>query len=110
MDVFQAVADPVRRSMVERLADRGEVTAGELAELAAERFGIRQPTASKHLKVLREAGLVTSTADAQRRVYRLDPGPLDELAGWAARQTRFWAGRLDALEHHLENDHDGSTS
>jgi DNA-binding transcriptional ArsR family regulator len=106
VDVFQAVADPVRRSMVERLADRGAATAGELSELAEQRFGIRQPTASKHLRVLREAGLVTSTVDAQRRVYRLEPGPLDDLAGWAARQTRFWSGRLDALERHLDTDPD----
>ena len=109
VDVFQAVADPVRRTMVERLADRGEATAGELSALAGELFGIRQPTASKHLKVLREAGVVTSSVDAQRRVYRLETGPLDDLAGWAARQARFWTGRLDALERHLGDD-DGSTS
>lgn len=109
VDVFQAVADPVRRSMVERLADRGEATAGELSALAAEVFGIRQPTASKHLKVLREAGVVSSSVDAQRRVYRLERGPLDDLAGWAARQTRFWTGRLDALERHLHSSDDGST-
>jgi DNA-binding transcriptional ArsR family regulator len=104
VDVFQAVADPVRRSIVERLADAGDATAGELADLAHDRFGISQPTASKHLKVLREAGIVTSTVAAQRRVYRLEPRPLDDLAGWAARQTRFWNDRLDVLERHLIDD------
>lgn len=104
VDVFQAVADPVRRSMVERLAGRGGVTAGDLAALAHQRFGISQPTASKHLKVLREAGLVESTVDAQRRLYHLRRGPLDDLADWAARQTRFWNERLDVLERHLTKE------
>ena len=100
MDVFQAVADPVRRSIVERLA-AGEATAGQLAAVTSARFGITQPTTSRHLKVLREAGVVTSTVDAQRRVYRLDPHPLADLADWATRQTRFWDTKLDALEQHL---------
>lgn len=101
MDVFQAVADPVRRSIVERLAATGEATAGQLAEATRVQFGISQPTTSKHLKVLREAGVVTSTVAAQRRVYRLDPHPLSDLADWAARQSRFWNSKLDALERHL---------
>lgn len=101
MDVFQAVADPVRRSIVERLAEAGEASAGELAESARAAFGITQPTTSKHLRVLREAGVVTSTVAAQRRVYRLDPRPLADLAAWAARQSRYWNAKLDALERHL---------
>ncbi len=101
MDVLQAVADPVRRSIVERLADVGEATAGELAEATHARFGISQPTTSKHLKALREAGVVTSTVEAQRRIYRLDPAPLLHLADWANRQTRYWNSKLDALERHL---------
>ncbi len=101
MDVFQAVADPVRRSIVERLAAAGEASAGQLAEAARMQFGISQPTTSKHLKVLREAGVVTSTVAAQRRVYRLDPRPLDDLAHWAARQSRYWNSKLDAFEQHL---------
>ena len=104
MDVFQAVADPVRRSVGRAARRRRGRTAGELADLAHDRFGISQPTASKHLKVLREAGIVTSTVAAQRRVYRLEPRPLDDLAGWAARQTRFWNDRLDVLERHLIDD------
>lgn len=97
MDVFQAVADPVRRSLVERLAAVGEASAGELASLAREGFGISQPATSKHLRVLREAGVVTSTVAAQRRVYRLEPRALAVLADWATRQQRYWNAKLDAL-------------
>jgi DNA-binding transcriptional ArsR family regulator len=100
VDTFQALSDPVRRSLVEALA-AGERTAGALADHAHERFGISQPATSKHLKALREAGLVTTTVDAQRRIYRLDPEPLDEVASWARRQARFWTERLDDLEAHL---------
>lgn len=98
--MFQAVADPVRRSIVERLGT-GEATAGQLAAVTSAQYGISQPTTSKHLKVLREAGMVTSTVDAQRRVYRLEPHPLADLAHWATRQTRSWNSKLDALEQHL---------
>jgi DNA-binding transcriptional ArsR family regulator len=101
MDTFQAVADPVRRWIVERLAADGEATAGDLAELTRTEFGISQPATSKHLKVLREAGLVTSTVSAQRRIYRLDPRPLADIADWATRQHRFWNTKLDALTEHL---------
>lgn len=101
MDVFQAVADPIRRSIVERLAGAGEASAGQLAELARTQFGISQPATSRHLRVLREAGLVSSTVAAQRRVYRLNPRPLADIAEWAARQQRFWNHKIDALEQHL---------
>lgn len=104
MDTFQALADPVRRTLVEQLAQVGESPAGVLADLARERFGISQPTTSKHLKVLREAGVVTTSTDAQRRIYRLDPRPLAEMASWASRQATFWNDRLDALEVHLRPD------
>lgn len=110
MDVFQAVADPVRRTLVERLARDGAVAAGALAAEANERFGISQPTTSKHLKVLREAGVVARTVDAQRRVYRLEPTALDDLADWAALQTRRWNQRLDALEEHLLDRPDEETA
>lgn len=101
MDVFQAVADPVRRDLVEQLADAGEASAGQLAAAARARFGISQPATSKHLKVLRDAGVVHRTVAAQRRLYRLEPAALQELAAWAERQTRFWEARLAALEGHL---------
>ena len=81
MDALEAVGDPVRRRFVEALA-AGERTAGELAGLAADEFGITQPAASRHLRVLREAGLVSVRAEAQRRVYRLRPAALSEIADW----------------------------
>ena len=105
MDVFQAVADPIRRSIVERLAGAGEASAGQLAELARAKFGISQPATSRHLRVLREVGLVSSSVAAQRRVYRLNPRPLVDIADWATRQDRFWNDKIDALERHLL-DHD----
>ncbi len=61
-----------------------------------------QPTVSKHLRVLREAGFVESTVDAQRRLYRLRPGPLQEVDAWLAQFRRFWSTHLDALERHLD--------
>lgn len=104
MDTFRAVADPVRRRLVEHLARQGATSAGELAAITREGFGISQPATSKHLRALLDAGVVTRTVAAQRRVYRLEPAALDELAAWATRQTRFWATRLDALEDHLQGD------
>jgi DNA-binding transcriptional ArsR family regulator len=103
MDVFQAVADPVRRRLVEALAD-GERSAGELAGRALEQFGVQQSGTSKHLKVLRDSGLVTSRVDGARRLYRLQPERLAEIASWADRQARFWNDRLDALERGLEEE------
>jgi DNA-binding transcriptional ArsR family regulator len=61
-----------------------------------------QPTVSKHLRVLREAGFVESTVDAQRRLYRLKPGPFQELDAWLAQFRRFWSAHVDALERHLD--------
>jgi DNA-binding transcriptional ArsR family regulator len=61
-----------------------------------------QPTVSKHLRVLREAGFVESTVDAQRRLYRLKPGPFQEVDAWLAQFRRFWSAHVDALERHLD--------
>lgn len=105
-DVYAALADPVRRSLVEVLAGAGEASAGQLAAVAADRFGITQPTASKHLKVLRDAGVVSRTVDAQRRIYRLEPRRLREVADWAEHQARYWNDKLDALEAHLHDPED----
>ena len=99
MQTFEALADPTRRRMVELLARR-ERTAGDIGE----RFAISQPGVSKHLRVLREAGLVRVREDGRRRVYSLDPAPLKELEAWLARTRRFWTGRLDALERELERN------
>ncbi len=95
--VFDALADPTRRRVLELLAD-GERSAGEIASL----FPVSRPAVSRHLRVLREAGLVHARRDAQRRVYELDPGPLAELETWLATYRRFWSERLDRLEQHLE--------
>lgn len=90
-----AIADPVRREILLLLRDRS-LSAGQIAE----RFAISRPAVSRHLRVLREAGLVGDAADGRRRVYSLVTGPLDELAGWLSRLTRpaGWQHRLDALE------------
>ena len=81
---------------MELLADRER----EVGELVGE-FAISQPAVSRHLRVLRDAGLVDSRPDAQRRVYSLRPAPLAELDAWLGRYRTFWAGRLDALETEL---------
>ncbi|GAB2474397.1 ArsR/SmtB family transcription factor [Jatrophihabitans fulvus] len=97
MDVFAAVADPTRRRLLEALRD-GEHTVGRLVET----LGIGQPTVSKHLRVLREARLVSSRVDAQRRRYRIEPTGVRELDEWVRAFDRVWTHRLDALETHLD--------
>jgi DNA-binding transcriptional ArsR family regulator len=94
-DVAGAIADPVRREILLMLRDE-PLSAGQIAD----RFVISRPAVSRHLRVLREAGLVRDTADGRRRVYALVTAPLDELAGWLERLTRpsGWQHRLDALE------------
>ena len=89
---MRALADPSRRSIVARLA-RGPVTAGELAAM----FPIVCPGVSRHLRVLREAGLVEVRAEAQRRVYSLRPDPLAEIDTWLGPYRALWEQRLDAL-------------
>ena len=93
MEALTALADPTRRAIVALLA-AGELAAGELAG----RFPVSRPAISRHLRVLREAGLVRARVDGQRRVYALDPRPLSELDAWLAPYRRFWAQRLDALD------------
>jgi len=94
---WTALADPHRRAMLELLLERPRPV-GELVE----QIGLSQPGTSKHLRVLREAGLVTARADAQRRVYELNEAPLRELDVWLGPYRRFWSVRLDALERHLD--------
>jgi DNA-binding transcriptional ArsR family regulator len=100
VDVFGALADPTRRRIVELLARRGELTAGELAS----RFDSARPTISRHLRVLREAGVVRTRAHAQERHYRLEPQALEAAEAWLARYRRFWTERLSKLERHLTED------
>ena len=96
---LQALSEPHRMAILSMLAD-GERPAGDFVDA----LPIAQPTVSKHLSVLREAGLVTVRKDAQRRLYRLNPAPLKELDLWLARYRRFWTDRLDALEAHLDKE------
>jgi DNA-binding transcriptional ArsR family regulator len=92
----EALADPTRRRIVELLAE-GELTAGQLAA----QFSTSRPAVSRHLRVLREQGLVSARSEGQKRVYSLDPAPLAELDAWLGRYRSFWAQRLDALDTQL---------
>jgi DNA-binding transcriptional ArsR family regulator len=94
---FTVLAEPARRRILDLLLERPRPV-GELVELV----GLTQPGTSKHLRVLREAGLVVVRPDAQRRVYELNAEPLAELDAWLAPYRELWAGRLDALERHLD--------
>lgn len=98
MDVFEAVAEPHRRTLLDALR-HGERTAGELVDTLP---GLTQPTVSRHLRVLREVGLVEVRSDAQRRIYALRADGLVEMDSWIASYRHFWADRLDALEDHLQ--------
>ena len=91
-----ALADPTRRRIVEMLAS-GERSAGEIVD----EFEMSAPAISQHLKVLREAGLVTVRAEGQHRIHTLDPTGLDEMEAWLAKTRRFWSKRLDALDREL---------
>ncbi len=93
MEALAALADPVRRELVQLLA-HGEVAAGELAD----RFPVSRPAVSRHLRVLRECGLVVDEARGRERLYRLDTGPLAPLEEWIALLHDRWSGPLDALE------------
>lgn len=99
MSPFEAIAEPNRRAILELLRG-GELPAGELVEAT----GLSQPGVSKHLKLLREAGLVSMRPDGQRRLYRLEPAQLATLDDWLQPFRAFWANRLDALEAHLERE------
>jgi DNA-binding transcriptional ArsR family regulator len=90
---WEALTDPTRRTIVENLA-RAELTAGEVAAL----FDVARPGVSRHLRVLREAGVVEARPDGRRRVYRLVPGALDEVEQWCRDVRAFWGQRLDALD------------
>jgi DNA-binding transcriptional ArsR family regulator len=95
--VFDIIAEPNRRAILSLLVT-SEQSVGEIER----ELGMTQTTVSKHLRVLREAGFVEATVDAQRRLYRLKPEPLQELESWLAPFRRFWSAHLDALERHLD--------
>jgi DNA-binding transcriptional ArsR family regulator len=95
--VFEIIAEPNRRAILSLLVS-SEQSVGEIER----QLRMPQPTVSKHLRVLREAGFVESTVDAQRRLYRLKPEPLQEVDAWLAPFRRFWSAHVDALERHLD--------
>ena len=99
MSPFEAIAEPNRRAILELLRT-GELPAGDLVKAT----GLSQPGLSKHLKLLREAGLVSVRPDGQRRLYRLEPQKLKALDAWLTPFRTAWADRLDALEDHLERE------
>ena|SRR5215471_10811277 len=101
---FAIIAEPNRRAILSLLA-ASQQSVGDIER----RLRMPQPTVSKHLRVLREAGFVESTVDAQRRLYRLTPEPLHEVDAWLAPFRRLWSRHLDALERHLDRI-DRSTS
>jgi DNA-binding transcriptional ArsR family regulator len=94
---FEIVAEPNRRAILGLLVS-SERSVGEIEN----RLRMTQPTVSKHLRVLRDAGFVDSTVDAQRRLYRLRPERLQELDDWLAQFRRLWSNHLDKLERHLD--------
>ena len=102
--VFDIIAEPNRRAILNLLVS-SQRSVGEIER----QLRMPQPTVSKHLRVLREAGFVESTVDAQRRLYRLRPEPLREVDTWLAPFRRFWSAHVDALERHLDRM-DQSTS
>jgi len=95
--VFEIIAEPNRRAILSLLVS-SQQSVGEIER----QLRMPQPTVSKHLRVLRDAGFVESTVDAQRRLYRLKPEPLQELDAWLAQFRRFWSAHVDALERHLD--------
>jgi DNA-binding transcriptional ArsR family regulator len=103
---FEIIAEPNRRAILSLLVS-SQRSVGEIER----QLRMSQPTVSKHLRVLRDAGFVESTVDAQRRLYRLKPEPLQEIDAWLAQFRRFWSAHVDALERHLDRmDQDQSTA
>jgi DNA-binding transcriptional ArsR family regulator len=94
---FDVLAEPNRRAILDLLRD-GERAVGDLVD----RLDVSQPAVSKHLRVLKEAGLVEARTDAQRRLYRICPEPLEALDDWLEPYRRYWTTRLDQLESHLD--------
>ena len=96
--MFEVLAEPTRRRILDQLLDRPQTVGDLVATLS-----VCQPSVSKHLRVLRDAGVVEARKDAQRRVYELRPDALAEVLAWVEPYRRLWSGRLDALERHLDS-------
>ena len=97
MDVLTALAEPTRRRIADALRP-ADLSVTDLVTV----LGMSQPAVSKHLRVLREAGVVTSRVSAQQRIYHLEPGPFRELDEWLAPYRRLWTRHLDRLDRHLD--------
>jgi DNA-binding transcriptional ArsR family regulator len=95
--MFDVLAEPTRRRILDQLLDRPR-TVGDLVAT----LNVSQPSVSKHLRVLRDAGVVAASKDAQRRIYELRPEALAEVLAWVEPYRKLWSGRLDALERHLD--------
>jgi len=100
MESFEIIAEPNRRAILSLLVS-SQQSVGEIER----QLRMPQPTVSKHLRMLREAGFVESRVDAQRRLYRLKPEPFQEMDAWLAQFRRFWSAHVDALERHLDRMH-----
>ena len=98
-DAFAVLAEPTRR----RILDRLRASERNVGDLVGD-LGVSQPTMSKHLKVLRDAGFVSCRTAAQQRIYRIEPGPLEGIETWLAPYRRLWTEHLDALERHLDRE------
>ena len=103
--VFEIIAEPNRRAILNVLV-ASQQSVGEIER----RLRMSQPTVSKHLRVLREAGFVEATVDAQRRLYRLKPEPFREMDAWLAQFRRFWSAHVDALERYLDRMNPSTTT
>jgi DNA-binding transcriptional ArsR family regulator len=99
VDALTALAEPTRRRIVDEL----RVSERSVGDLVAT-LAVSQPAVSKHLRVLRESGLVSRRTVAQQRIYRIEPGPLQELDAWLEPYRRLWTDHLDALERHLDRE------
>nr|WP_238345637.1 metalloregulator ArsR/SmtB family transcription factor [Actinopolymorpha cephalotaxi] len=106
---FDVLGDPVRRRILELLAD-GEQSAGAIVETIRAEFGISQPAVSQHLRVLRENGFANVRAEGTRRLYAVDTAPLREVDEWLEQYRRFWTQRLDALGTELRRGRRGTDS
>ncbi|HEX7975539.1 MAG TPA: metalloregulator ArsR/SmtB family transcription factor [Anaerolineales bacterium] len=102
MDVFTALSDPTRRSILEMLARAGHLSASDIYD----RFPVSHPAISQHLKVLREAGLVQVERKAQFRYYRINPQPIQDLGVWAQKMAAQWEERFSALDALLQEEQD----
>ena len=98
MDIYEAIADPTRRRIIDLLG-HDPLNAGTIAAA----FAVSRPAISRHLRVLRETGIVSVEEEAQQRIYHLNPERLSEVAGWIARYTTFWDEHLGRLATHLES-------